>query len=657
MQIDDPVTILPSVGPNYAQLLEKLNIFTIHDLLYYFPVNYRDTSKISRIESIRQGNPYTIDATISKFSNIRLRYGKSLQRAVLVDDSAEIEAIWFNQYFLEKVLKVGTHGLFSGKLNPKSRKPQFSISQYEVIKESETLHLGRIVPVYNLTEGLSLKWLRARIKWLIDNLAEFEKKGWFDQTDKISNKYKEKFSLIDLKQALRWIHFPENQQQIVSARRRLGIDELIDINLKLMKSRAARKQIRTKPIKVDLNEIGNFVSNLPFKLTKTQITSYKEIFSDFDRRYPMRRLLQGDVGSGKTIVAAIAAMAVVLSGQKALLLCPTTILAEQHFTTFKKLFAKRFKIGLKTLGYSDKSQSLIKIDILIGTHALLNIKTSEISNVGLVIVDEQHRFGVTQRRAIVNLEESEIKPHVLHLTATPIPRSIAMSLFGDFEISDLDKPSGRLEVSTHLVPNTKMGDAYSWIAEKARSGGQIFWVFPMIETNAELEAKSIEDEFGKIAKFFKDFKVAFIHGKFDPQSKIKVLEDFRKHQIDILVATTVVEVGLDIPDANVIVIENAERFGLAQLHQLRGRVGRNNQKAWCLLFLGEKTTEKAQKRCLYFSKQNNGLKIAQFDLELRGPGEVYGTIQSGIPNLKIARFSNQKQMEIAREIAQNILKQ
>ena len=391
---------------------------------------------------------------------------------------------------------------------------------------------------------------------------------------------------------------------------------------------------------------------IDFKLTSSQQAAIKDIDQDLSSGHIMDRLLQGDVGSGKTLVAFHSAQVAIYNGYQAVMLAPTSVLAEQHYKLALKLFPGTVKIGLITSDTTKKLKNPPKLDLIIGTHAVLFHKSKLLQNLGLIIVDEEHRFGVGQRNELQKYYK-ELKdhiPHYLSLTATPIPRSIALTLFGDMDVSVIEKPPGRKEVKTFLVPYTKRENSISWINEKLKTGSQVFWICPLIEDNPELEAKSVKKLYEQLDVIFPKKTVRLLHGKMKSAEKNDVIAYFKSGKFQILVSTTVIEVGIDIPGANIIVIENADHFGLAQLHQLRGRVGRNNQDAWCLLFTEIKEGN-AVERLKYFAGNNDGNTIAEYDLRLRGPGEVYGSVQSGIPDLKIARFSNSDLLLQTREAA------
>lgn len=645
MKLTDPISILPFIGKSYQELLANLEIYTIGDLLLHVPVRYNDTSTLKGIRDLSRDEKHTIKVRVDSLISIRLRNRKTLQKALVSDDYDQLEVMWFNQPFLTKSMKEGDEVLLNGKLDSKQLVPRLVSPQYERVSE-QTLHLGRIVPHYPLTKGISLKWLRRRIKELIDKLDHIEEIP--DLPDFIIEKY----SLIDKKNAYQLIHFPSSKQEIMDSRNRLAFDELLDIQTKLMLERKKREQHKALIPSYSEDAINQLTESLPFQLTDSQINAYQEIHEEYGRGLPMRRILQGDVGSGKTIVAALAALPILESNQQVVLLAPTSVLASQHYSSLVELLPK-YKIGLITSSTSKQDKSNADYDLIIGTHAVLYHQDKLIHNLGLLIIDEQHRFGVKQRKQLLEMTKRPV--HLLQLTATPIPRSIALSLFGEYEVSYIKKPQIRKPVETFLTPEQKRADAYHWIDEKLKENGQAFWVVPLIDENEEIDAKAIETYQEELKQVFPNQSIKILHGQLPTQTKEQLLLDFLNKKFNILLSTTVIEVGINIPDANLIIIEDAHRFGLAQLHQLRGRVGRKNQQAWCLLFFDERNPE-AGERLRFFTKEDNGLKIAEYDLQRRGPGEVYGTKQSGLPLLKVAKFSNLELLKQTREAAELLFK-
>lgn len=647
MQLDDSIKTLAGIGPNSVEKLNNLGIETIGNLLFHYPTYYKDSSNVGSLSTLDKLNKRTVTATLTQLKNVRLRNGKFLQKGLLTDGEAELDVVWFNQPYLTKNLKPPVELVLSGKLNPKQNKPQFMSPEYEIVSSDheKSLHLGNIVPVYKLTKGITPKWIRNKINYLVKNIDLIN-----DLDESLSQEIRDKYKLIEKIEAIKLIHFPQSTDDIVKARKRLGFDELLGIQEKLLKNRKALEKQPAHQAKVIEDELTKIINTLPFSLTNSQKTAIAEIHEDISKPHPMRRLLQGDVGSGKTIVALLALLPFIAMGKQVVLLAPTSILAGQHFDSANKLLGEKYNIGLVTSATKERSS---KLDLIIGTHAVLANKDLLIKDLAMVIIDEQHRFGVKQRQELAKLTQSTIKPHILQLTATPIPRTVALTLFGDYKVSRIDPPKTRKVVKTHLVPETKRTDSYAWIKSIVDEGGQVFWILPAIEEQSEL--KSLSTFFPSLKKEFKTYKLSELHGKVSGKKKDEILVKFSKGKTEILVATTVVEVGIDIPGANLIVIESAERFGLAQLHQLRGRVGRNNQESWCLLYYNE-SNDQVKRRLEYFAKEHDGIKIAKFDLQRRGPGEVYGDIQSGIPNLKIAKFSNLELLDLSRKAALELYK-
>lgn len=649
MTTTDPVTTIPFIGPKQAQLLSKLGILTVGDLLEYYPVYYKDTSKTVNLIELNRDFKQTVKVTIDDIKNIRIKNGKFIQKGIVSDNTGSCEVTWFNQPYLTKSLKKGMEVLISAKLDVASTKPIIISPEYEVVKE-ENIHLGRIAPIYPLTKGVSAKWLRTRFAFLVKKLEDIS------GLKTLPKDIEEKYQLISTPKALQGIHMPKNEDDIVKARKKLAFMELTEIYLKLFKE----KQQRTAAKAPDVAKVGDrqeyFKNEFPYELTKSQMKALSEINQDLIDGSPMYRLLQGDVGSGKTIVALLAAVPIMESGYQCVILAPTSVLAKQHYQNALTIFKEHYKISLITAEDSPSNNS-DAADLIIATHAILYNKEKYINNLGLLVIDEQHRFGVEQRRELLELKAPECKPHLLHMTATPIPRSVALTLFGEIDVSIIDKPQGRLDPVTRIVEQDKKMISWEWISEQIKNGGQVFWICPLIEETEEPDDSTIKvlDQTQALKKLWPKFRIEYLHGKLKAKEKDAIIKDFQEGRIDVLVSTTVVEVGIDIPRANIIVIENAERYGLAQLHQLRGRVGRRNQKSWCLLYTPMLDNEKIRSRLTFFSQENSGIKIAEFDLKQRGPGEVYGTIQSGIPQLKIANFGNTEFLALVRQAAQEIL--
>jgi len=644
MDLNTPLTQTSKVGPYIHRKLKKLNLETIGDLLYHFPFRYENLGKSKKICDIRVGETSSIIGTILQIHNIRTRYGKYLTLATINDRTASIETVWFNQPFLTKTILVGTKISLAGKVDLFSNKESFINPDYEIAdtkKSSKLLHTQGLVPVYPETAGISSRWFRIKIGELLPTLLPK-----IEETLPLDTIKRNK--LINIRQALRVIHSPKNEIQIEKAKKRLSFDELLAVLIQVLARKETwhKNQTVTK-LSIFQEDILKLISALPFELTNSQKGVLKDILNDFSKDKPMNRLLQGDVGSGKTVVAALAAYNVILNGYQVAFMAPTEILAIQHYNTIKSILsAYNIKIAIRTAG---KKEGDAAFDIIVGTHALLS-KGVIFKNLAFVIVDEQHRFGVTQRALLRN---KGVSAHVLTMTATPIPRSLALTFYGDLDISVIDMlPSGRLPVKTYVVPPEKRNTAYQFIGKHISEGEQAFIICPLIEPSETLSsAKAATAEYERLKKeIFPDLAMGLLHGRLKSKEKEQILNNFLSKKIDILVATPVVEVGLDIPNATIMMIEATERFGLASLHQLRGRVGRRSMQSYCLLFT-ESNSPSVINRLKALEKYHIGLKLAELDLQMRGPGNLYGTAQAGLPNFKIANINNLKLIETVKKEA------
>jgi len=657
ISLTDAVEKLPYVGPAYANRLNKLGIITIGDLIFHLPFRYDDFSLISSVNRIQPGETLTIRAKILEFRNEYTRNGKKIQKAVVADDSGSTEIIWFNQPYLSKVLRIGETYQFSGKADWFGRKIVFVSPEYERLSAtgsqlSANIHTGRLVPVYPETYGISSKWLRSRIKAALQIFGEKTEEFLPPEIIKKNN-------LLSEQEAIKLIHFPENKSQAELSRKRLSFDELFLIQLAgRLRKKDWQKKFSGYQFKIFPAEIKKFIDSLPFKLTGAQEKVWSEIAVDLGRKEPMNRLLQGDVGSGKTVVAAIAIYNAFLNNFSSVFMAPTEILATQHYQTLTNFFSPlKIKVELVTSSHRQLNPAEDKSPkIIVGTHALLFKKPAE--KIGLIVIDEQQRFGVEQRAQLLK-ESSEGKiPHLLTMTATPIPRTVALTIFGDLDLSFLNEmPKGRILVKTWVVPPFKREDAYKWIRKLVKgTSQQAFIICPLIEESETLAtSRAAKSEYQQLSeKIFPDLKLGLLHGRMKTTEKDQVIDDFRRGKLDILVSTPVVEVGIDIPDATIMMIEAADRFGLAQLHQLRGRVGRNKIESFCLLFT-ENCDPKAIKRIKFMESKNIGMELAEIDLRLRGPGEIYGTKQHGFPDLKIASFADLDLIEQTRKAADSLL--
>lgn len=662
LSLNLPITDLYMVGKTYAQRLKKLEIKTVEDLFHHYPFRYDDFRLISKISQLQPGEKVTIQGQIIDCQNVYTKHGKKIQKAIIADPSGQIEVIWFNQPYLTQTLKPGINLSLSGKVDWFGPKLNLISPEYEIIKFNPgvayktatpgLIHTGRLVPVYPETYGVSSKWLRSRIAPLLEKLGP-------RIPDWLPDKIRKKENLINLGSAIKKIHFPENERDIQTARERLKFDELFLIQLNtLERKKEWQKNKIIHSLAINREKILKFISALPFSLTNAQNKVVQEILSDLKKKQPMNRLLEGDVGSGKTVVAAIAMYTAFLNNFQSALMAPTEILANQHYETIKTLL-EPFGVKIALLTGSKKSAICnSKFNIVIGTHALIYDKV-KVENLGLVVIDEQHRFGVQQRAKLIKKGKA---PHVLTMTATPIPRTIALTLYADLDLSILDEiPPGRKEIKTWVVPWQKREPAYQWIKDQIKKEkSQAFIVCPLIEESGKESMKDIRAatvEFKRLSEqVFPQLNLGLLHGRLKTKEKEKVINKFKNKKLDILVCTPVVEVGIDIPNASIMMIEGVDRFGLAQLHQLRGRVGRSDKQSYCLLFTSRKE-QKILKRLKAMQKYNSGFKLAEIDLRLRGPGEIYGIKQHGFKQLKIASFSDTALIEKTRAAGKKVIDQ
>lgn len=653
MNLSTPVYRLPMVGPTYTRRLEKLRIENIEDLLRHVPHRYQDFRIISEISRVQIGETVTVRGKVTSIKNIYTAHGKRIQVAQIADDSSFMQAVWFNQTFLVKTIKQGELYSFSGKVDWFNRKKGLISPDYEKIEEGiDLIHTGRLVPVYPETYGVSSKWLRSKVAYVL-RVLEGEPEEYLPE------ELLHKYSYPVLRNAIESVHFPSDIPYVGPAKSRLAFDELLFYQLNSLYRKSDWKKIHTAhSLRVEKKLLDQFKMILPFKLTASQEAAIKELLEDLEQRNPMNRLLEGDVGSGKTVVAAAGAFASFVKGYQSIFMAPTEILAEQHFNTLNNIF-KDFKMRVTLVTRSGIKKDLGRTDVYVGTRALIEKKVT-FDNVAYVVIDEQHRFGVEQRAHLIKRAgKRRMAPHVLTMTATPIPRTIVLTVYGDLDLSTLrELPSGRVPITTWLVPPQKREGAYEWIKKLIKKDRiQVFVICPLIEesqidTMKQVRAATIEYE--NLKNIFSGFKVGLLHGKQTSKVKNEMIGEFKEGKIDILVSTPVVEVGIDVPNATIMIIEGSERFGLASLHQLRGRIGRGEKKSYCLLFT-ESKSRKALERLKALKENKSGFELAELDLQLRGPGEVLGTKQHGFPELKIATWSDTELIKETRKVAEDIL--
>jgi len=669
------VSDLGIIGRRLAKRLKNLDIETVHDLIFYFPARHEDLSKITPIKDLRADETANIRARIELIKVRRSPVKRKILTEAIVDDgTGKLKIIWFNQSYLGKILRPGDEYYFSGRLAENGASAELIAPEYEKVKTEQT-HLARIVPIYPLTEGVSQKQLRYLIKESLPAISQIY--------DYLPSEIINQFELMPLGPSLNEIHFPETNAILNRAVTRAKFDELFITQLLNKKIRYDLEKESSLPVNFNAGLTKKFVDALPFKLTDGQRKAAWTILRDLGQAHPMNRLLNGDVGSGKTVVAAIAALNVALGNAQVAFMAPTEILAEQHFRGFAELFEEfSITIGLLTGGESKilsrgreenlPRKKILKrigageIQIVLGTHALIEKKVI-FKRLALAIVDEQHRFGVEQRKTLRAriAEEDKMMPHLLSMTATPIPRTLSLALYGDLDVSFLEEaPKNRKPIITKIVPPEKRSLAYQFIAKQIDAGRQVFVLCPLIDISDKTGAKSAKDEFEKLQRIFSarggsasgggKYRVGLLHGKMNSRGKNKTMALMKAGKIDILVATSVIEVGIDIPNATVMMIEGAERFGLAQLHQFRGRVGRGEHQSFCLIFT-ESKNEKTAERLRAMLSAKNGFELAEMDLKIRGPGEIYGTSQSGFADFKIATLYDYAIMKQAAEATELIL--
>jgi ATP-dependent DNA helicase RecG len=670
--LESPVTVVKGMGPVLAAKFGKLGVQTVRDLLYYFPHRHLDYSRLKKIAELAEGEEQTIIANVWQAQESRPG-GRRSTEAIIGDETGNIRVIWFNQPYMVKTLSTNARIIISGRVTLFKGRLVFMSPAWELMEGQDFVHTARLVPVYPLTAGLFPRQVRRLMKDFVD--------VWSPQLpDFLPSTLKTRLNLLELPRAIAYAHYPDDEAAKDRARVRLAFDELFLLQLGVMtKKRKWQSSRPGTPLQTNTALLQRFLASLPFSLTAAQDRVLKEILADLDKAVPMSRLLQGEVGSGKTVVATAALLTAAANGFQSAFMAPTEILAGQHFGTICGLLAKlgteSGEGNIKTFtGFMDRPLTVAlligdakaagkkkvrqqvadgAIDIVIGTHALVQ-KGLDFSRLGLAVVDEQHRFGVEQRSA---LREKGFNPHMLVMTATPIPRTLALTLYGDLDLSVIGElPPGRPVVKTKWLRPDQRESAYAFIRKQVAAGRQIFILCPLVEESDSVAAQAAVAEYERLSSdIFPDLRLGLVHGRLSSKDKDAVMAQFRAGEMDVLVATPVIEVGIDIPNATVMLIESADRFGLSQLHQFRGRVGRGKEQSYCML-LAENPSEIGRKRLDIIENTRDGFKLAEEDLKMRGPGEFFGTRQSGLPDLRMAKISDVAILEMARNEAIKLFK-
>ncbi len=645
---DKSVRYIPGIGEKLANLFLRIEVENIFDLLHFYPRKWLDLRFVTDIKKAKIGDLAIIEGKAENISMfVTKKRGMRVIEANIVSNTGSIKGLWFNQIYMYQSLMKITGAIFVGKV-------EYNRTFGKYIASPKIYYQNEIIPIYPLTAGLSQYRVKNAVKTSIQAVGQIK--------DFFSTKELKKINLMNLDTSLKQIHFPTDFKILNEAKKRLAFNEMFFIHFNLLKQKQNQPIARSIAFNPDFEMIKKICEKLPFKLTTSQKKEIYIISQKLNSKIPMQRLLQGDVGSGKTIVAALSSLQIVKTGYQVFYMAPTEILARQHYSTFLKIFHNKFKVALVVSSQKDDWRNS---DFVIGTQALIQ-KNISYEKVGLVIIDEQHRFGINQRNVLIK-EHNGITPHYLSMSATPIPRSLAQIIYGQLELGRLcEMPKGRKPVKTKCFEDTQRNKVYTFIDERISLKEQVFIVCPRIEPKddigeesatgqefLELDKKSVIDEFEKLQKsIFSHRRIAMLHGKMKPKEKEKILTDFREKKFDILVTTAVIEVGIDIPNASTILIESSERFGLAQLHQFRGRVGRAEQQAYCFLHISGIQNS----RLKIMEKENDGFKLAEFDLQNRGPGDFIGSRQSGLPDFKMAEYSNLDMLEDAKNEAEKYFK-
>lgn len=642
------VSNLGGIGNKRAELFAKLGINSIGDLLNFYPRSYEDWNLVEKIENLEYGTTVCIRATLATSVNdARISGGRIISKAMVFDDTGSLQIVFFNNRYISSMLKSGTEYLFYGKVTADSYGAQMVAPTFSTVQDATAIY-----PVYKQAAGLPSKNIAKAVKQALAMLPNTIK-------DPFPQQVREIFDLCDLRTALQNIHFPKDHEALERARKRLIIEELVVLNLGMRYLQESNRGM--SGVKINIDYSNDFERLLPFEMTDAQKRAVSDCIKDMKQKHtPMNRLVQGDVGSGKTAVAASVCYTVVKNGFQAAFMAPTEILARQHYETFCKLFENTdIKVGLLTGSLKESEKKKVRqkladgeINLIIGTHALITDKT-EFKNLGLAVTDEQHRFGVAQRSKLLGKGEN---PHLLVMSATPIPRTLGLIIFGDLDISVIDElPPSRKPVKTVWFRSNQRDRVYSFIRSEVANGRQAYIVCPLVE-EGELDDIAAAEEYAAelMLREFADIPVGLVHGQMKSDEKEKVMQKFVSGDYSILVSTTVIEVGVDVPNASVIMIENAERFGLSQLHQLRGRVGRGQFQSYCIL-ISDKSGQPTKERLEVMCSTNDGFKIADEDLRMRGPGDFFGERQHGLPQMAIADFADTKSLELSQKISDYIL--
>jgi ATP-dependent DNA helicase RecG len=674
--LDSPITTLRRVSPTVAKRFAKMRVNTIRDVLYFFPNRHLDYAQRKAISELEVGTEQTVIGTVHGAEQVTFGRRPGTE-AYIGDETGIIRVVWFNQPWLAKTLRKDAKIVLSGRVGFFKGAKVLEWPEWEFLESDDLTHTGRLVPLYPLTQGLTARPTRRLVKETVDR--------WADQIPEfLPTSVRTRCNLLNLPESIQQAHYPDSEQLKNESRRRLAFDEFFVLQMGVLSKRRDWQEAETaSPFQLDKEILQEFLGSLPFALTSAQQRVLGEIVTDVQKPKSMCRLLQGDVGSGKTVIATAALLLAAANGIQGALMAPTEILAEQHFNTIAALFAETGKleteelslrtyslpfavcpsitIGLITGNLSQKekknTQQLTakgEVDIVVGTHALIQ-KGADFFRLGLAVVDEQHRFGVMQRSS---LRQKGVNPHTLVMSATPIPRTLALTLYGDLDLSIIDElPPGRKTIKTRWVSPENREKAYDFLRSKIAEGRQAFIICPLIEESEKIETKAAVEEYQRLSEqVFPDMSLGLLHGRMSSSAKEEAMRGFRAGDLDVLVSTSVIEVGIDVPNASIMLVEGADRFGLSQLHQFRGRVGRGEHQSHCLL-LSESPSMEARERLRIIEQTDDGFTLAEEDLRLRGPGDFFGTRQSGLPDLRMARLSDVALLELAREEALRLFSQ